>query len=49
MCDVYLENDKYQERNIEIIAIFVTPGMQQRGTSRHLHLYAYTPSLSVIK
>ena len=21
ICDVYLENDKYQERNIEIIAI----------------------------
>ena len=33
---MYLEYDKYQQRNIEIIALFVTPGMQRRGTSRHL-------------
>ena len=33
---MYVENDKYQHRNIEIIALFVTPGTPQRGTSRHL-------------
>ena len=36
---MYLENDKYQHRNIEIIALFVTPGMQRRGTSRHVCIY----------
>ena len=34
-----MENDKYQHRNIEIIALFVTPGMQRRGTSRHVFIY----------
>ena len=36
---MYLENDKYQRKNIEIIALFVTPGMQRRGTSRHVFIY----------
>ena len=36
---MYLENDKYQHRNIEIIALFVTPGMQRQGTSRHVFIY----------
>ena len=36
---MYLENDKYQLKNIEIIVLFVTPGMQQRGTSRHVFIY----------
>ena len=39
--EVYLENDKNQYRNIEIIALFVTPGMQRRGTSRHLYIYTH--------
>ena len=39
--EVYLENDENQYRNIEIIAFFVTPGMQLRGTSRHLCIYTY--------
>ena len=37
--EVYLENDKNQYRNIEIIAPFVMPGMQLRGTSQHLCIY----------
>ena len=36
---MYLENDKHHHRDIEIIALFVTPGMQRRGTSRHLCIY----------
>ena len=36
---MYLENDKYKHRNIEVIALFVTPGMQRRGTSRHVCIY----------
>ena len=36
---MYLENDMYQHRNIEVIALFVTPGMQWRGTSRHLYVF----------
>ena len=38
---MYLENDKYQFTNIEIIVLFVTPGMQRRGTSRHLCIRVY--------
>ena len=36
---MYLEYNKCQHRNIEIIALFVTPGMQQRGKSRLLCIY----------
>ena len=36
---MYLENDKYQHKHIEIIALFVKPGMQRRGTSRHVCIY----------
>ena len=39
--EVYLENDKHQHRNIEIIALFVRPGMLQQGTSRHVCVYVY--------
>ena len=38
---MYLENDKHKYRNIEIIALFVTPGMQRRATSRHFCLRVY--------
>ena len=34
-----LENDKDEHRNIEIIALFVTPGMQRQGALRHLSIY----------
>ena len=36
---MYLENDKSQHRNIETIALLVTPGMKRRGTSRHSCIY----------
>ena len=45
---MYLENDKYQHRNIEIIALFVTNGMQQRGTSRHVLIIYIVSSLVII-
>ena len=44
--EVYLENDKNQYRTIEIIALFVTPGMRSGG-ARHV-IYAYIPTLSLI-
>ena len=46
--EVYLENDQNQYRNIEIIALFVTPGMQWRGTLRHLCIYTYIVAYWVI-
>ena len=46
--DMYLENDKYQHRNFEIIALIVTPGMQERGKSHHLWIYVYIFSYIVI-
>ena len=36
---MYLENDKYLHRNIEIIALFVAPGMQGQGTSGHVFIF----------
>ena len=33
---MYLENDKYQHRYIEIKALFITQGMQRWGTLRHV-------------
>ena len=41
---MYQENDQYQHRNIEIMALFVTLGMQQWGTSRHLCICMYIVS-----
>ena len=36
---MYLENDKYQHRDIAMIALFVTHGMPRRGILRHLCMY----------
>ena len=35
-------------QNIIIIALFVTPGMQRRGMSRHLCIYTYIVAYLVI-
>ena len=44
-----MENDKYQHRNIEIIALFVTPGMQRRVTSRHSCMYIVSYLVTILQ
>ena len=46
---MHLENDKYQHRNLEIIALFVTPGMQGRGTSRHVFIYIVSSLVIIVE
>ena len=41
MRGLFEKKNQNQYRNIEIIALFVTPGMQRRGTSLHLCIYTY--------